>query len=133
MRQPTWPGLSLRGRTVAHCAAPQVPTTTQRTAGPMTQQRTSARPAGIKPATSQVYETADGRVRLTVERPGELSRLLVLLGREDLVADPRFGTPAARAANRTALVAEVARELRGMPAEECCYLLYAADLQAEAI
>ncbi|ALC18712.1 CoA transferase [Streptomyces pristinaespiralis] len=77
--------------------------------------------------------TADGRVAVTVGRLDGLARLLLLIGREELTRDARFGSCHDLVVNRAALVAEIAQELVAVPRDECLALLNAAEITAEAV
>ena len=52
----------------------------------------------------QVFPVADGHVIVAVGNDGQFARLVRVLGRPDLAADPRFATNPLRVANRAALV-----------------------------
>ncbi len=54
------------------------------------------------------YRCADGTVAVAPSTPDQLERLLLLLGREDLFADPRFTTNFARIENADSFDTEVA-------------------------
>lgn len=51
------------------------------------------------------FRTADGNILVALGNDRQFFRFCGLIGRDDLIADPRFGNNAARAANRTALMA----------------------------
>jgi crotonobetainyl-CoA:carnitine CoA-transferase CaiB-like acyl-CoA transferase len=61
----------------------------------------------------RVFETSDGRVVGLILQDSQFAGMCALLGRRDLLADPRFASPAARVANaallQDALRADVAR------------------------
>ncbi|MEZ5681326.1 MAG: CaiB/BaiF CoA-transferase family protein [Erythrobacter sp.] len=65
-----------------------------------------------------VFPVADGEVVLAPANDGLFRRLLVLLGREDLMADERFATNEGRLANRAALDALIAGETSKWQMEE---------------
>ena len=57
-----------------------------------------------------VFPTADGEVVLAPANDGLFRKLLTLLGRDDLLAEPRFATNEARLTNRAELDAIIAAE-----------------------
>lgn len=61
----------------------------------------------------EAFETADGRLMIAAANDGLFARLCEVLGRRDLVEEPRFGTNAGRVAERAALRAEIAGETSG--------------------
>ena len=65
-----------------------------------------------------VFPVADGRVVLAPANDGLFRKLLVLLGRDDLLADKRFATNEARLANRVELDAIIAAETRKWQMDE---------------
>ncbi|MFL6119552.1 CaiB/BaiF CoA transferase family protein [Actinophytocola sp.] len=77
---------------------------------PTGQQNVTAAPSGT-------FETADGLLNIAANRQTQFEKLCGLLGRPDLVTDPRFADREARKVNRDALNAELTRELRRRPAE----------------
>lgn len=60
----------------------------------------------------KVFETADGMVVIGAGYDSVFKPFLQVLGREDLLADPRFGTQAARVENRQAVYAVLDAEVR---------------------
>lgn len=60
-----------------------------------------------------VFPTQDGEVVLAPANDGLFRKLLSVLGRDDLLAEPRFATNAARLANRAELDAIIAAETSG--------------------
>jgi crotonobetainyl-CoA:carnitine CoA-transferase CaiB-like acyl-CoA transferase len=61
--------------------------------------RTGNRQSGLNSAPYNVYATADGHVAIHVVTEAHFQNLLKAMGREDLAADPRFATNAARVAH----------------------------------
>jgi crotonobetainyl-CoA:carnitine CoA-transferase CaiB-like acyl-CoA transferase len=78
---------------------------------PMGQQNVTAAPSGT-------FDTADGLLNIAANRQSQFEKLCGLLGRDDLVTDPRFADREARKYNRDALNEELNRELRKRPAAE---------------
>jgi crotonobetainyl-CoA:carnitine CoA-transferase CaiB-like acyl-CoA transferase len=76
----------------------------------------------------QAFAARDGHLVLAVGNDGQFARLCAVLGRPELASDPRFGTNAARVANRGALVPLLARLLAARPAGE-----WVAALEAEGV
>jgi len=60
----------------------------------------------------QVFETADGHLVLAVGNDGQFKSFCALAGLDDMPADARFATNAARVANRAALIPRVADAMR---------------------
>lgn len=71
----------------------------------------------------QPFETADGWMIVAVGNDGQFARLAALIGRDDLAADPRYATNAARVENRDALIPVVAEAMRTRPTAEWMMLL----------
>lgn len=65
-----------------------------------------------------VFRTADGEVVLAPGNDGLFAKLLRVLGREDLLGDPRFATNAGRLEHRDALRTEVEAATRQRPRDE---------------
>jgi crotonobetainyl-CoA:carnitine CoA-transferase CaiB-like acyl-CoA transferase len=83
----------------------------------------------------RLYRAGDGWVFLAVTTDAEWCRLWAAIDRLDLADDPRFATPADRAANDAALTAELARELERRPASEwetCLVGACVAGVRADA-
>jgi crotonobetainyl-CoA:carnitine CoA-transferase CaiB-like acyl-CoA transferase len=78
---------------------------------PMGQQNVTAAPSGT-------FETADGLLNIAANRQTQFEKLCGLLGRPDLVTDPRFADREARKRHRDALNDELTHELRKRPAVE---------------
>ena len=76
----------------------------------------------------QVFESADGFILLAANNDGQFSRFCALVGREDLLQDPRFASNAARVRNRDAVVAEVQRIVRQKPSAYWIEELAAIDV-----
>ena len=79
-------------------------------------------------ATWRLYETAGGWVFLAVRFDPEFAAFCKVIGREDLVVDPRFGTWAARYEHRQVLGEELERVFKARGAEDWERLLTAAEL-----
>ncbi|OLF18559.1 CaiB/BaiF CoA transferase family protein [Actinophytocola xanthii] len=93
---------------------------------PMGQQNVTAAPSGT-------FETADGLLNIAANRQTQFEKLCGLLGREDLVLDPRFVDREARKRNREALNDELTGELRKRTAAEWEQLLPAIGVPAARI
>jgi crotonobetainyl-CoA:carnitine CoA-transferase CaiB-like acyl-CoA transferase len=76
----------------------------------------------------QDFETASGRIAVAAGNDGLFRALCVAIGREDLPADERFATNAARVEHRRELIPELQRVLRGRRADEWVELLDAAGV-----
>jgi len=72
-----------------------------------------------------LLQAADRPVYLPGGNDGQVRRLLVAIGRPELVDDPRFTTNQARIANRAAFLAEVQAEIGTRSAAEWCQVLWA--------
>jgi crotonobetainyl-CoA:carnitine CoA-transferase CaiB-like acyl-CoA transferase len=66
----------------------------------------------------QDFETASGRIAIAAANDGLFRALCATIGREDLAADERFATNAARVEHRRQLIPELQESLRERPAEE---------------
>lgn len=64
------------------------------------------------------FPTADQPLIVAVGNDAQFARLCAVIGRADLVADPRFSTPAARNAHRADLRPEIAAALAARTASE---------------
>jgi crotonobetainyl-CoA:carnitine CoA-transferase CaiB-like acyl-CoA transferase len=62
-----------------------------------------------------VYDTADGRLNITMVRPGDWTPFCEALDRRDLMEDPRFATHQARGENLDALFAVLRPIIKAMP------------------
>jgi crotonobetainyl-CoA:carnitine CoA-transferase CaiB-like acyl-CoA transferase len=77
----------------------------------------------------RLYEAAEGWVFLAVARPREWDRLVRSDGSfSELARDPRFATPALRAAHDPALAAELAKRFAARSARDWEHLLLAAGV-----
>lgn len=70
------------------------------------QLRNNSRYDSLHPVT--YYECADGTVGVSPSTPDQLERMMLLIGREDMLQDPRFSTNALRIENADEFDAEVA-------------------------
>jgi crotonobetainyl-CoA:carnitine CoA-transferase CaiB-like acyl-CoA transferase len=66
----------------------------------------------------QTFATADGWIVVACPKEKFWRSLCAVLGRDDLLGDPRFGDFAGRLRHRKEVVAAVAHELRGRPTHE---------------
>jgi crotonobetainyl-CoA:carnitine CoA-transferase CaiB-like acyl-CoA transferase len=76
----------------------------------------------------QDFETASGRIAVAAGNDGLFRALCAAIGREDLPADERFATNAARVEHRRELIPELQRVLRERPADDWVALLDAAGV-----
>jgi crotonobetainyl-CoA:carnitine CoA-transferase CaiB-like acyl-CoA transferase len=76
----------------------------------------------------QDFETASGRIAVAAGNDGLFRSLCAATGRDDLAADERFATNAARVENRAALVAELEATFAERSAEEWVSALDAAGV-----
>lgn len=96
----------------------------------------SARPAldreqlGLD-ALYRLYETQDGWLMLAAVKPEHWPALCAVLGRPELAGDPRFATPADRAAHRPALTAVLAEAFGAADAAGWVRALDEAGVPAE--
>ena len=79
-------------------------------------------------ALHRLYESSDGWVFLDCPFSDEWARMCEALGRLDLLADPRFADPDARAANDDALIAELAAEFALKQSLEWERIMTSADV-----
>lgn len=96
--------------------------------------------AGVRPAPmgnenmtaapSGTFATGEGLLNIAANKQEQFEALARLVGRPDLVADPRFAEREARKANRYALKAELETGLAARPAAEWAPLLNAAGVPA---
>lgn len=82
-------------------------------------------------AVQRLYETAAGWICAFVRDDVEWSALTTAAGREDLLADPRFGSQASRAEHDAELAAILADVFRGQTAEQWFARLDAAGVPCE--
>jgi CoA:oxalate CoA-transferase len=77
----------------------------------------------------QAFETGDGRlIVVCAGHDNQFAAFCTVIGRPELLADERFGTPDGRRVHADALVGEVSRELLRRPGEEWLALLEAAGV-----
>jgi crotonobetainyl-CoA:carnitine CoA-transferase CaiB-like acyl-CoA transferase len=76
----------------------------------------------------QDFETASGRIAIAAANDGLFRALCATIGREDLAADERFATNAARVEHRRELIPELQERLRERAAEEWVERLDAAGV-----
>lgn len=88
--------------------------------------------SNVAPA-SEVGRTSDGYIVFSAYLPAHWRILCAVLDRPDLVADPRFADAGLRAANRPALLAELAPRMRTMTSRELITVLAGAGLVAEEV
>jgi crotonobetainyl-CoA:carnitine CoA-transferase CaiB-like acyl-CoA transferase len=69
-------------------------------------------------APSGAFRTADGLLNIAANKQEQFEALARVIGREDLIADPRFAKRDARKRNRAALTVELERALAGRGAAE---------------
>jgi crotonobetainyl-CoA:carnitine CoA-transferase CaiB-like acyl-CoA transferase len=70
-----------------------------------------------------IYETADGYMTVSTMSNGEWRAFCTAVGREDMLDDPRFATPAARDENVNERLEFIQDQLRARPAAEWLDLL----------
>ncbi|WP_375290064.1 CaiB/BaiF CoA transferase family protein [Qipengyuania sp.] len=80
-----------------------------------------------------VFPTSDGEIVLAPANDGLFRKLLSVLGREDLLAEPRFATNEARLENRAELDAVIAGATGGRPQKELLAACNAAGIPAGPI
>lgn len=90
---------------------------------PMGNENPTAAPSGT-------FRTAAGLLNIAANEQRQFEALCRLLGREDLLRDPRFAGREARKANREALREELERALAARPAREWAALLNARGVPA---
>jgi crotonobetainyl-CoA:carnitine CoA-transferase CaiB-like acyl-CoA transferase len=93
---------------------------------PMGRQNVTAAPSGT-------FDTADGRLNIAANRQSQFETLCRMIGREDLVADPRFADSSARKRHREALDLEVNAALRARTAAQWEQILPAVGVPAARI
>jgi crotonobetainyl-CoA:carnitine CoA-transferase CaiB-like acyl-CoA transferase len=84
-------------------------------------------------APSGAFEASDGLINIAANQPDQFDSLCRAIGRLDLGADPRFGSPALRKANRVQLKEELERVLRLRSAAEWEELLTSAGVPAARV
>lgn len=75
-----------------------------------------------------IYRCSDGFVAVSAMRDQQVIDLIRLIAREDLLLEPRFGSPAARFENQDALHTVVVESLATRSVDEWLPLLHGADL-----
>jgi crotonobetainyl-CoA:carnitine CoA-transferase CaiB-like acyl-CoA transferase len=80
-----------------------------------------------------MFRTADGYLALSSTREQQVIDLLGLIGREDILREARFSTPAARAANQDALRAAIAERLAEQPTAHWIPRMQALDLLCQEV
>lgn len=93
----------------------------------------AARRAGSSP--NHVFQARDGLVLINAPKQDQWVRLLGLMGREELNADPRFATPLARQDDdaRIAIEALVSRWIAGLTVDDAHRQLVEADVPAAPV
>ncbi|HEU5470728.1 MAG TPA: CoA transferase [Actinophytocola sp.] len=112
--------ISAMGWTVSHYLISGTPP------APMGQQNVTAAPSGT-------FSTADGPLNIAANRQAQFEKLCDLVGRSDLITDPRFADREARKHNREALNRELNRALSVRTAAEWERILPAAGVPAARI
>lgn len=84
-------------------------------------------------ATADTYETADGYLAIGANHQHQFEAMCRLLGHEDILADPRFATHAARSENNDALHALLVRFFKEQSAELLESRLAAAHVPAAMV
>jgi crotonobetainyl-CoA:carnitine CoA-transferase CaiB-like acyl-CoA transferase len=93
---------------------------------PMGDQNATAVPSGT-------FDTADGPLNIAANRQEQFATLCALIGRPDLLADPRFADPESRKQHRDALTDELTPALAARTAAQWETLLSAAGVPAARI
>ncbi|GAA2649241.1 CaiB/BaiF CoA transferase family protein [Paractinoplanes durhamensis] len=93
---------------------------------PMGDQNATAAPSGT-------FDTADGPLNIAANRQEQYETLCRLVGRPELIDDPRFADREARKAHRPELNRELTEALRARPALEWERMLSAAGVPAARI
>ena len=94
-----------------------------RQAQPMGNENMTASPSGT-------FQTGDGLLNIAANRQSQFEALCRVIGRPDLVEDPRFAEREARLRHRFELKAEIERALQAKSAEQWWPLLTAASVPA---
>ncbi|RKN05971.1 CaiB/BaiF CoA transferase family protein [Streptomyces radicis] len=84
-------------------------------------------------APSGTFRTAEGHLNIAANRQQQFATLCRLIGRDDLVSDPRFTHPADRKRHRDALRAEIEERLTTRPAAEWEEVLSDAGVPAARV
>lgn len=82
---------------------------------------------------AEVVKVADGQIVLSAYTPTHWARLCEVLGRPEMITDPRFATNEARIANRAAMRAAISTALGDRGIEEAVEFLGAQGIVAGAI
>ena len=93
---------------------------------PIGDQNATAAPSGT-------FDAADGPLNIAANRQEQFETLCRLVGRPDLMSDPRFAEREAASGNRDALNDELNQALRPRPAPSGSRLLSAAGVPAARI
>lgn len=81
-----------------------------------------------------LYPTGDGgHIHITAGAQSVFSRLIAVMGRPELIEDPRFATPTARSRHEDDIDAEIAQWTRAHPLEKIEALLHDAAVPASRI
>jgi crotonobetainyl-CoA:carnitine CoA-transferase CaiB-like acyl-CoA transferase len=81
----------------------------------------------------QVFEVADGHVIVAVGNDGQFAKFCVVVGAEDIAADPAFATNGDRVKRRADLVPRLAPHVKAFPRDELLARLEAAGVPAGPI
>ncbi|QUM74027.1 CaiB/BaiF CoA transferase family protein [Sphingopyxis granuli] len=79
-------------------------------------------------APAQTYSCRDGKINIQASAEPKFATFCAIIGREDLLADPRFATRAIRFANKDALEVEIERTLAGWALGDLYEALIAGDI-----
>lgn len=81
-------------------------------------------------APSGAFRTGEGLINIAANKQEQFVALMKVIGREELVADPRFARREERKRNRAALTAQIESALAGRPAAEWETMLNAVGVPA---
>lgn len=84
-------------------------------------------------APSGAFATGDGLLNIAANKQEQFETLCTLLGRPELIGDPRFAERESRKAHRAALTAELERALSARPAAQWEDVLSSAGVPAAAV
>jgi crotonobetainyl-CoA:carnitine CoA-transferase CaiB-like acyl-CoA transferase len=84
-------------------------------------------------ATVGIYRTQDGYIALSGAKPRHTEALLNVIGRLDLLKDPRFSTEADRFENQEALRAAISAELAGRTTQDWLAAMGSIDLLCQEV
>jgi crotonobetainyl-CoA:carnitine CoA-transferase CaiB-like acyl-CoA transferase len=79
-------------------------------------------------APAQTYSCRDGKINIQASAEPKFATFCAIIGREDLLADPRFATRAIRFANKDALEVEIERTLADWALGDLYEALIAGDI-----